>query len=115
MIRRMVEIFDISVTLTADVPVWPDSIDTQFAPASRMEDGELANVTNISMCAHTGTHIDAPFHFLEGGKTIDQIDPRLLYGEAQLICQKEPGHFNSSKTQTDADSSEHKETADQNT
>ena len=35
--------------------------------------GDVCNLTEFSMCAHNGTHIDAPFHFIEGGKTVDKI------------------------------------------
>lgn len=40
---------------------------------SSMEKGGLYNLTTFSMCAHNGTHIDAPFHFLKDGKTVDAI------------------------------------------
>ena len=38
-----------------------------------VEQGEACNLTAFSMCAHNGTHVDAPFHFLEGGKTVDRM------------------------------------------
>lgn len=38
---------------------------------SSMEKGDLYNLTAFSMCAHNGTHIDAPFHFIKDGKTVD--------------------------------------------
>ena len=40
---------------------------------SSVENGEVCNLTAISMCAHNGTHVDAPFHFIQDGKTIDRI------------------------------------------
>ena len=40
---------------------------------SDMGQGSLYNLTAFSMCAHNGTHIDAPFHFLKDGKTVDQL------------------------------------------
>ena len=40
---------------------------------SSIENGEVCNLTAISMCAHNGTHVDAPFHFIQYGKTIDRI------------------------------------------
>ena len=47
------------------------------APAAqrltRMEDGALYNLSAVSMCAHNGTHADAPLHFCRGGKTIDEL------------------------------------------
>ena len=39
-----------------------------------METGDVYNLTAFSMCAHNGTHVDAPFHFLPEGKTVDQMD-----------------------------------------
>ena len=33
--------------------------------------GDVCNLTSLSMCAHNGTHVDAPFHFIDGGRTID--------------------------------------------
>mgnify|MGYP004482421573 FL=1 len=41
---------------------------------SSMEEGGLYNLTAFRMCAHNGTHIDAPFHFIQGGKAVDSID-----------------------------------------
>ena len=38
-----------------------------------LERGDVCNLTALSMCAHNGTHVDAPFHFIGGGKTIDQM------------------------------------------
>jgi len=38
------------------------------------EAGDLYNLTSFAMCAHNGTHIDAPFHFLHNGRTVDQMD-----------------------------------------
>ena len=40
---------------------------------SSMEKGALYNLTAFSMCAHNGTHIDAPYHFIKEGKTVDEI------------------------------------------
>ena len=40
---------------------------------SSMEEGAVCNLTAFSMCAHNGTHVDAPFHFIRDGKTIDRV------------------------------------------
>lgn len=47
-----------------------------------MEDGDPYNLTAFSMCAHNGTHTDAPFHFLKDGKTIDAVDLKSFVGPA---------------------------------
>lgn len=46
--------------------------------------GDCYNLTAFSMCAHNGTHIDAPFHFLEDGKPVDQIDLCAFVGECYV-------------------------------
>ena len=43
--------------------------------------GDLYNLTAFSMCAHNGTHIDAPFHFLQEGKTVDRMDLAVFVGD----------------------------------
>lgn len=44
-------------------------------------EGDLYNLTTFAMCAHNGTHIDAPFHFLHNGKTVDRMDLSVFVGE----------------------------------
>ena len=44
-------------------------------------EGDLYNLTSFAMCAHNGTHVDAPFHFLHDGKTVDQIDLSHFVGD----------------------------------
>lgn len=51
---------------------------------SSMEKGDLYNLTEFSMCAHNGTHIDAPFHFFKAGKTVDRICLKAVIGMAYV-------------------------------
>ena len=51
---------------------------------SSMEKGDPYNLTAFRMCAHNGTHIDAPFHFIKGGKTVDSIDLNTFVGLAYV-------------------------------
>lgn len=46
--------------------------------------GDLYNMTSFAMCAHNGTHVDAPFHFLHNGKTVDQMDLTHFVGKCFL-------------------------------
>ena len=48
------------------------------------EKGDLYNLTSFSMCAHNGTHIDAPFHFLKDGKTVDAVGLEAFVGPAYV-------------------------------
>ncbi len=84
----MEKIIDISVLLSTQLPVWPGDhkvkIDQQFA----MRNGDEANLTSIQMSSHTGTHIDAPLHFVNNGKTTEEISLDKLIGTCQVIdCQ----------------------------
>lgn len=50
-----------------------------------MENGDLYNLTAFSMCAHNGTHIDAPFHFIKDGKTVDSISLDAFIGMTYVV------------------------------
>ncbi len=66
------KIYDISQEVFT-CEVYPgDKAPERFA-INRMSCGALYNLTDFSMCAHNGTHIDAPFHFINDGKTVDQL------------------------------------------
>ena len=49
-----------------------------------MAAGDLYNLTALSLCAHNGTHIDAPFHFIQEGKTVDQVPLEAFVGMAYV-------------------------------
>ena len=52
--------------------------------AMSIQKGDICNLTNFSMCAHNGTHVDAPFHFIDGGSTIDRIPLDVFVGECYV-------------------------------
>lgn len=58
------------------------------APASQrvlsIEQGDVCNLTSFSMCAHNGTHVDAPFHFLPDGNTIEKVDLDAFVGDCYV-------------------------------
>ncbi len=57
--------------------VFPGDPQPQGNRVMSIPNGDVCNLTEIKMCAHNGTHVDAPFHFIDGGRTIDQmgLDP----------------------------------------
>lgn len=79
------KIYDISIPITPSMPVWPGDPPVDLQQVSAIASGESANVTRISMSVHTGTHIDAPKHFIDTGKTIGQIPLEKLVGEVLVI------------------------------
>ena len=49
-----------------------------------MGKGDVINLTAFSMCAHNGTHLDAPAHFIKDGKTVDELDPTTYLGDCYV-------------------------------
>lgn len=76
---------DISLTLSETLPTWPGDPVIQLRQISSIAEGDDANVTQVSMSVHTGTHIDAPDHFLGNGDTVDNIPLDLLVGKAVVV------------------------------
>ncbi len=87
---------DISLKLSGETVRWVTSPPFELAERRRMSKGDPNNSSAVNMSVHSGTHIDAPFHFVEQGTTIDQlplerfIGPALVYGvETERYITKE--------------------------
>ena len=77
------KIYDISQEVLNCV-VFPGDPAPYGEQIKRMDDGELYNLSMIHMCAHNGTHVDAPYHFINRGRTIDAIEPERFIGMAYV-------------------------------
>ena len=75
----LMKIYDISQEVFG-CKVFPGDPTPKKTLLTSMEKGNLYNLTEFSMCAHNGTHIDAPFHFFNDGKTIDKMDVSVFCG-----------------------------------
>jgi arylformamidase len=75
---------DISVPLAAGIAQWPGDPLFSCAKVASLEAGDEANVTSISLCAHTGTHIDAPLHYFPAGSPVDTLPLQALIGPATV-------------------------------
>ena len=64
--------------------VYPGDPEPFMHNLQSMEDGELYNLSVFTMCAHNGTHVDAPAHFLQDGKKIHQMDLEAFVGECYV-------------------------------
>jgi arylformamidase len=76
--------YDITLTLSPDLPVWPGDPIMELERVAKMEDGEHNNVSRLAMSVHMGTHVDAPYHFLADGKKVDQLPLKILMGRAYV-------------------------------
>ncbi len=77
--------YDISVGVSPEIPVWPGDPPVKLERVKSMEDGEEANVSQLQSSVHVGTHIDAPIHFVEGGHSVDMIPLKSLLGRAYVV------------------------------
>ena len=77
------KIYDISQEVFT-CGVYPGDPAPQRQVLSATAAGDLYNLTAFSMCAHNGTHIDAPFHFLKDGKTVEQMALSVFVGECYV-------------------------------
>ncbi|HEU4794382.1 MAG TPA: cyclase family protein [Pyrinomonadaceae bacterium] len=78
-------IYDISVPLSAELPVYPGDPVIEIHDALVLAKGDPANVSLLNFGAHTGTHVDAPAHFIEGAKKVESLALDVLLGEAEVI------------------------------
>jgi arylformamidase len=81
----MTKIIDVTVPLSADLPTFPGDPPFRMESTHRLQDGEAYNVAQLTLGSHTGTHVDAPFHFLAGGATVDDLPLEILLGKARVV------------------------------
>lgn len=73
-------IYDISLTISPFLPTWPGDPGLVLEQFESMDRGAHANVTSISTSLHLGTHVDAPHHFLNDGRTVESLPLDVLIG-----------------------------------
>lgn len=78
-------LYDISRELYNGMAVWPGDRAFELLPNGSIADGGPVNVTTIIFSAHTGTHVDAPYHFAQDGITMEQVDLSAYWGPAQVV------------------------------
>jgi arylformamidase len=78
-------IYDITMPLSAELPVYPGDPQVLLTPVTRIADGDSSNVSRITLCTHSGTHIDPPRHFSDLGLPVDELPLGLLIGKALVL------------------------------
>lgn len=81
----MVSFIDVTLPLAPGMPVWPSEPAPQLTPLSSIANGDPANVSRLTLGTHTGTHVDAPRHFIEGGRTVEALPLAALCGPARVV------------------------------
>lgn len=79
------KVFDVTRPILTGMTVWPGDEGVVLERTASISEGSTVNVSRVQMGVHTGTHVDAPLHFIEGGKSIDQLDTGLFTGWARVV------------------------------
>ena len=77
-------LYDISLPVSEATVTWPDDPKIHFHPHARLSQGHVVNLTAIQMCVHTGTHFDAPWHFLKEGAPCDETPLDVFLGRTYV-------------------------------
>ena len=78
-------IFDVTVPVSNELPTWPSDPAVEITDWRSLSAGDGANVSMLNFGAHTGTHVDAPAHFIEGAPKVESLPLDALIGEATVI------------------------------
>jgi arylformamidase len=84
-----VPIYDVTVPIFNELPTWPGDPGVELSDWRRLANGDAANVSTLNLGAHTGTHVDAPAHFIEGAGKVEDLDLAVLIGEAEVVAVPE--------------------------
>ena len=86
------KVHDVSLVLRPDMTTWSGEPGPAVAPLRRIAKGDSANVSTISFGDHTGTHVDPPVHFIEGGGTVDDLPLEALVGPCLVLAYEGSAH-----------------------
>ncbi len=84
-ILKIMKIYDVSIPINQKMPVYEGDPKVEIELKLSMKNGDAANVSQICMGVHTGTHVDAPNHFIEDAKKIIDLDLNTLIGKCRVV------------------------------
>jgi len=79
------QLIDISLPIHPGMIIWPRDAGVTIEPVRRIAEGANANTSSLSFGSHTGTHVDAPRHFIEGAAGIDEVPLDVFFGPARVV------------------------------
>lgn len=86
-------VYDITMTLWPGMPTYPGEPGPEIDYLKRIGDNSSANVSQVSLGSHCGTHIDAPHHFIDGRATVEELPLEALIGPAFVVEHTGDGHI----------------------
>jgi arylformamidase len=78
-------IYDISLPISESLVVWPGDPPVRITQPAHLDRGARVTISRLELGAHTGTHVDAPAHFIANGLAVDGLDLDLLVGPAWVV------------------------------
>lgn len=79
------KLIDVSRPVFSEMTVWPGDESVLLERTSSIAQGSMANVSRVHMGVHTGTHIDAPLHYIDVGKSVDKLNTSLFTGNVLVV------------------------------
>ena len=79
------EIIDVTVPIRAEMPIYEGNPGVRLTRVQAIEDGDAANLSELELGVHTGTHVDAPLHFIERGDGVETLPLEVLIGPAEVV------------------------------
>ena len=79
------KVSDVTQTLAPGIAAWSGEPGPEVTPLGRIARGDSANVSQLGLGDHTGTHVDPPIHFIEGGGTVDDLPLEALLGPCLVL------------------------------
>jgi arylformamidase len=78
-------IYDVTIPISERMPVWPGEQRVRIEAMARIERGDQVNASRVNISCHTGTHVDAPYRYIQKGLTADKLPLSLLIGPAFVV------------------------------
>jgi len=86
-------VHDVSLVMRPDMTTWNKEPGPTITPFRRIAKGDTANVSTVSLGDHTGTHVDPPLHFIEGGGSVDALPVDALVGPCVVVAYAGTAHI----------------------
>ncbi len=83
--KGRMKFWDISLPITPGLPVWPGDPPIKLERYRAISKGDSTNISRLSGGVHTGTHVDAPLHVIEGGLSVERLLLEVLIGQARVV------------------------------
>ncbi len=83
--ERSVRLYDITRPVSSALAGWPGDTPYAYEMLCRLEQGDSVNLGSLRLSPHTGTHLDAPFHYRDDGSTVGELDLHLYLGRAAVV------------------------------